>query len=119
DGAALRHVREHLAVGTRAGVVAKGFRTAGPSERTRTVHDLVALLPRCHSSMGPGTRACPILDGCVSARIDRVQQYGPRGVGARAVSAGDRTASRVHTTRSQVLRAEAESVVDADRPEPI
>ena len=31
-GAALRHVRQHLAVGTRAGVVAQGLRTARPRE---------------------------------------------------------------------------------------
>ena len=31
-GAAFRHLRQHLAVGTRAGVVAQGLRTAGPRE---------------------------------------------------------------------------------------
>ena len=110
-GAALRHLRQHRAVGARAGVVAQGLRTARPRQRTRTVFHLVALLPRCHSGVGQGARARPILDGRVSERIVRVQQRRVRGVGARAVSAGDRAASRIDPTRSEVHRADVESRV--------
>ena len=41
----------------------------------------------------------------------RVQQPRVRGVGARAVSAGDRAASRIDPARSEVLRADVESRV--------